>query len=600
MIVDADTIEMNACLWADVCVVGGGPAGISLALALSGQGLRIVLLESGRQREHAPTQALYAGEVADERLHSPPDKYRQRRMGGSTATWGGRCVPFDAFDFDTRSQVPDSGWPLSLDDLLPFYPQANALAEAGRFSYDADEALGLGAPPMIRGLASPLVRTNSLERFSCPTDFGRRYARRLQLANDLKVLVGANCTAVRLAAGGQAVDELEVRTLAGRQFRVAVRAAVVATGGLETARLLLASRDVAPAGVGNEHDIVGRYYMCHIAGNVGNLTINGETRDVRHGYEITPEGIYCRRRLAVVGSEQQRRGLANAVARLHFPRITDPAHRNGVLSGLFLARRLISYEYGKRLNDGTPTTAALYARHLLNVLADPIDTSAFLAHWVLRRTLAHRKFPSVILRNRTNRFSLEVHGEQRPRPDSRVTLTGKADALGMPQLRIDWRYSPEDIESIRRTLDLMAQEFERSGTARLEYDQNTLEADLMRFGAYGGHHIGTARMGTDVRKSVVDADCRVHSVKNLYVAGSAVFPTSSQANPTLTLIALSLRLGRHLARRLAPRPVEHVSAQQAAPRPISKVDMPQPMARPPADVKPLQPEPQPVEHAEQP
>jgi choline dehydrogenase-like flavoprotein len=562
MIVDADTIEMGACLWADVCVVGGGAAGISLALALSGQGLRIVLLESGKARDHAPTQALYAGEVADERLHSPPDKYRQRRIGGSTATWGGRCVPFDPIDFETRSQVPDSGWPLSFDDLLPFYPEANALAEAGRFSYDADEALGPATPPMIRGFDSPLVRTNSLERFSCPTDFGRRYARRLQLAPDVKVLLGANCTAVRLERGGQAVDELEVRTLAGRQFRIALRCAVLATGGLETARLLLASRDVAPAGIGNEHDVVGRYYMCHIAGNVGTLTLNGGTCDVRHGYEVTPEGIYCRRRLAVAPGEQQRRGLANAVARLHFPRITDPSHRNGVLSGLFLSRRLISYEYGKRLNDGTRATPALYARHLFNVLSDPIDTSVFLAHWIARRTLAQRKFPSVILRNRTNRFSLEVHGEQIPRPDSRVTLTGKTDALGMPQLRIDWRYSRDDIESARRTLDLMAQEFERSGAGRLEYDQETLEEDLMRFGAYGGHHIGTARMGTDVRKSVVDSDCRLHSVNNLYVAGSAVFPTSSQANPTLTLIALSLRLGRHLASRLAARPVAHVNALQ--------------------------------------
>lgn len=562
MIADADTIEMGSCLRADVCVVGGGAAGISLALSLSGQGLKIVLLESGKVRDHAPTQALYAGEVADERLHSPADKYRERRMGGSTVTWGGRCVPFDPIDFETRSQVPDSGWPLSFDDLLPFYPEANALAEAGRFSYDADEALGPTAAPMIRGFDSPLVRTNSLERFSCPTDFGRRYARRLQLSSDITVLLGANCTAVRLQADGKAVDELEVRTLAGRQFSVAARCAVLATGGLETARLLLASRDVAPAGIGNEHDVVGRYYMCHIAGNVGTLTLGGGTHDVRHGYEVTPEGIYCRRRLAVATGEQQRRGLANAVARLHFPRITDPRHRNGVLSGLFLSRRLISYEYGKRLNDGTPATAALYARHLLNVIADPFDTSAFLAHWVLRRTLAQRKYPSVILRNRTNRFSLEVHGEQIPRPDSRVTLADKTDALGMRQLRIDWRYSPEDIESIRRTLDLMVQEFERSGAGRLEYDGATLEEDLMRFGAYGGHHIGTARMGTDVRKSVVDPDCRVHSVNNLYVAGSAAFPTSSQANPTLTLIALSLRLGRHLSARLASRAVAHVNSQQ--------------------------------------
>jgi choline dehydrogenase-like flavoprotein len=559
LIVDADTIEMGACLWADVCVVGGGAAGISLALSLSGQGLKIVLLESGRLRDHAATQALCAGEVADERLHSPPDRYRQRRMGGSTGIWGGRCVPFDAIDFETRSQVPDSGWPLSLEDLLPFYPEANALAEAGRFSYDADEALP-GAAPMIRGFASGLVRTNSLERFSCPTDFGRRYARRLQLACDVKVLLGANCTAVRLEPGGQAVDEMEVTTLAGRKFRVAVQTAVIATGGLETARLLLASRDVAPAGIGNEHDVVGRYYMCHIAGNVGTLMLNGPPEGVRHGYEVTPEGVYCRRRLAVAAAEQRRRGLANAVARLHFPRITDPAHRNGVLSGLFLARGLISYEYGKRLNDGSPATAAIYARHLLNVVADPIDTSLFLAHWIARRTLAQRKFPSVILRNRTNRFSLELHGEQTPRADSRVTIGTRTDALGMPQLRVDWRYSPGDIDSMRRTLDLMAQEFESSGAGRLEYRQETLEEDLLRFGAYGGHHIGTARMGTDVRKSVVDPDCRVHSVKNLYVAGSAVFPTSSQANPTLTLIALSLRLGRHLSHRLASRPVAHVNA----------------------------------------
>lgn len=563
MIVDANTIPANACLRADVCVVGGGAAGISLVLALSGQGLSVILLESGQLDEHAPTQALYAGEVVDERLHSPPDKYRQRRMGGSTTIWGGRCMPFDPIDFETRSQVPGSGWPISFEDLCPYYPEANALAEAGRFSYDADDALGADAAPMIRGFDSALVRTNGLERFSCPTDFGRRYARRLRVAPDVQVLLGANCTALRLDPESRAVRRLEVATLGGRRFCVAPRATVLAAGGLETARLLLASRDVAPAGIGNEHDVVGRYYMCHIAGNVGTLVLGGSPRDVRHGYEVTPEGVYCRRRLAVAPGEQRRHALANCVARLHFPRITDPRHRNGVLSGLFLARKLISYEYGKRLNDGTPPSAGLYARHLLNVVSDPVDTTAFLAHWVTRRTLAERKFPSVILRNRSNRFSLEIHGEQAPRADSRVTLGDKTDALGMPQLRVDWRYGSGDIDSVRRTLDLMAQEFERSGAGRLQYDAGTLEEDLMRFGAYGGHHVGTARMGGDARTSVVDADCRVHSVDNLFVAGSAVFPTSSQANPTLTLIALSLRLGRHLSQRLAPSVPAHLSEPSA-------------------------------------
>jgi len=550
MIREADSIPNGSRLEADVCVVGGGPAGIALALSLSDQGHAVLLLESGRLEPHAPTQDLYEGEVADEQLHSPPGKYRQRRLGGSSAIWGGRCMPFDPIDFETRAHIPHSGWPISYEDLLPYYPRANALAEAGRFLYDAGEALAPGTGPLIAGFDSERVLSNGLERFSCPTHFGNRYARRLALAPTLEVLLGANCTALRLQEGGQALRELQVRTLAGTQFTVAARNTVLATGGLETARLLLASRDVAPQGVGNTHDVVGRYYMCHIAGNVGTLTVHGPTSDVRHGYEISPEGIYCRRRLSIAAGEQQRLGLANAVARLHFPRITDPAHRSGVLSGLFLARKLISYEYSKRLKDGPPPTAAVYARHLRNVLADPLDTTGFLAHWLSKRTLAERKFPSVILRNRSNRFSLEVHGEQIPQAHSRVTLAGGTDALGMPRLKVDWRYSRADIDSLGASLDVMAEEFARSGKARFDYNRHTLEEDVMRFGAYGGHHIGTARMGTDPRSSVVDADCRVHSVRNLFVAGSAVFPTSSQANPTLTLIALSLRLGDFLSRQL--------------------------------------------------
>ena len=550
MIADANSLPNGVQLKADVCVVGGGPAGIALTLALSERGFSVVLLESGQLKADEKTQSLYEGEVANERLHSPPDKYRQRRLGGSTAIWGGRCMPLDPIDFETRSQVPDSGWPISYADLLPYYPQANALAEAGRFSYNADDALDPQVGPMIRGFKSTRINTNGLERFSCLTHFGSRYGKRLQLAPGVKVLLGANCTAVQLQPDGRAVSSLEVTTLQGIRFSVSPRAVVLATGGLETARLLLASRDVTPAGVGNSHDVVGRYYMCHIAGNVGTLTVHGPTNSVRHGYEVAPEGTYCRRRLSATASEQRRLGLANAVARLHFPRITDPAHHSGVLSGLFLARKLISYEYSKRLNDGHSTTLGTYGRHLLNLATDSLDTTAFLAHWLTHRTFAERKFPSVILRNRTNRFSLEVHGEQRPLASSRVTLTDKVDILGMPKLRVDWHYSSADIDSVQRTLDLLATEFELSGMAHLDYNRDTLEEDLMRFGAYGGHHIGTARMGRDIRTSVVNADCQVHSVLNLFIAGSAVFPTSSQANPTLTLIAMSLRLGSHLAQRL--------------------------------------------------
>jgi choline dehydrogenase-like flavoprotein len=553
MIEQAANIQNGACLRSDVCIVGAGPAGIALALDLSSRGISVLLLESGQIDSEVLTQSLYEGEVADERMHSPPDKYRQRRFGGSSAIWGGRCMPMDPIDFESRDYVPHSGWPISYDDLLPYYPAANMLAEAGRFSYDADEAFGAAAAPMIRGFTSEHVRTTGLERFSCPTNFGTRYRKRLQLSPQVTVLLGANCVGLKFDADGQSIRAVEAATLKGIRFTVMSRITVLASGGLETARLLLASSDVMPAGIGNHNDVVGRYYMCHIAGNVGELSVFGSTSQVQHNYEVAPEGIYCRRRLSITAREQRRRGLANSVARLHFPRITDPSHRNGVLSGLFLARKFISYEYGKRLNDGKPPTFETYARHLLNIAGDPLDTSAFLTHWFAKRTLSDRKFPSVILRNRTNRFSLEMHGEQAPLATSRVTLSKQVDMLGMPKLRVDWRYSQSDIESLRGTLDLIAQEVESAGVGRFEYQRETLEEDLTRFGAYGGHHIGTARMGHDERSSVVNADCQVHSVSNLYIAGSAVFPTSSQANPTLTLIALSLRLGDKLARQLDVR-----------------------------------------------
>ena len=546
MIGSAELIADGALLEADVCIVGAGAAGISLALTLSGQGLQILLLEAGQVSADAGAQALYAGEVADERMHSPPDKYRQRGLGGSTNIWGGRCVPFDPIDFEARDYVPGSGWPISHSDVVPFYGPANEWLEAGESVYDARQAFTPPAPPMFAGFASDTLLTEGLERFSCPTDLGQRYRARLAAATDVRVLLGANCTGIRLSPDGTRVAALDVATLAGRHFKVQAARVVLAAGGLETARLLLASNDVSLQGVGNAHDVVGRYYMCHIAGNVGSLQIKGPTSGVRHGYEVSAEGIYCRRRLQLSEAEQRRLGVGNAVARLHFRKITDPSHRSGVLSGLFMARFFIGYEYGKRLKDGGGEGLVATLRHLWNIVSDPVDTLAFAWHWLTRRTLAERKFPSVILRNKTNRFSLEVHAEQIPRADSRVTLTDTRDALGMPRLRVDWRYGPDDIASVRKTLNAIASAFAKSGVGSYEFDEAGLEAELMRFGAYGGHHIGTARMGLDPRTSVVDADCKVHGVANLYIASSAVFPTSSQANPTLMIVALGLRLAAHL------------------------------------------------------
>jgi choline dehydrogenase-like flavoprotein len=546
MIVDARELPEGHALHADICIVGAGAAGIAMALDFIDTGLEVLLLESGGLAADPRTQALYEGEVADAALHSPPDRYRQRRFGGSTTIWGGRCMPFDAIDFEARDYVPHSGWPIGLADLLAYYPRANALCEAGDFAYTVGAAFPVPPRPMMQGFASPHFSTDTLERFSCPTDFGRRYGHKLRAARNVRVVLGANVMSIGLDAAGAAVESLRVRTLEGRTLAATARQFVLAAGGLEVARLLLASRDRQHAGIGNAHDVVGRYYMCHLAGTIGALRFTGPLHAVHHGYDRSDDGVYCRQRIALRAETQRSLRIGNFIARLHHPRITDPAHRNAVLSLLFLAKMFIPYEYARRLHGDDAVGTAAWLQHVRNVAAAPFDAVRFAAHMLRDRKLAERKFPSIIIASRANLYSLDFHAEQQPHAHSRVTLADTVDALGMPRLRVDWRYTAGDVDTVARALTLLAQDIAASGIGRFDYDASSVEAEMTRYGAYGGHHIGTARMGTDPRSSVVDADCRVHGVRNLHVASAAVFPTSSQANPTLTIVALALRLAARL------------------------------------------------------
>ena len=441
MLLDTNELANGESLSCELCIIGAGAAGISIALELIGSGIEVLLLESGGLEAEEATQALYAGSVVDERLHSPPDRYRQRSFGGTTAIWGGRCMPFDEIDFEPRDYIDHSGWPIDRAALMPFYPKANKLCEAGEFAYRVEEAFKVPPRPMLAGFDGTHFTTDTLERFSCPTDFGRRYGHKLAAAAKVRVLLHANVISVGLNAAGSRAVQVSVRNLQGKNFTVAAQGFVLATGGLEVVRLLLASHDVQPQGIGNAYDVLGRYYMCHVAGTIGRIRINGGPENAYHGYEVSDEGVYCRRRLALRPEVQRSEGLGNFVARLHHPRITDPAHRNAVLSLLYLAKGVIPYEYGKRLHGDESGSFGGWLQHLGNVVARPWDAVAFAAHMLRDRKLADRKFPSIIIRSRANLYSLDFHAEQQPNPASRVTLGDEFDALGLPRLKIDWRYS---------------------------------------------------------------------------------------------------------------------------------------------------------------
>jgi len=562
MIDDASGFADGASLQTDVCIVGAGAAGISAALELAGSGLNVLLAESGGMAAEEAVQKLYEGEVADERMHSAPHRYRQRRFGGSTTIWGGRCVPLDPIDFEARDYMSAPGWPIGLQDLMPFYPRANQLCEAGEFEYLAGKAFHRPLAPMIDGFRSEHFTTDSMERFSCPTDFGTRYANRLRASDNVRVLLHANLTKINFHSNGSAVRSVLLQTLDRKQITVQCRYLVLATGGLEVVRILLANRDTWPDGIGNTHDLVGRYYMCHIAGTIGTLKQPGSDR-VWHNYDITDDGIYCRRRLALTAKTQRSLRIGNFVGRLHHPRITDPQHRTAVLSALQLAKGLISYEYGKRLHGGEVMSWGTWLRHVGNVMGGIGELFAFGHHMARDRFLAARKFPSVIVKSTAGHYSLDFHAEQEPNAASRVQLRQERDELGMPRLLIDWRYTSQDIATVREAVRLFAGDISGSGIGVFEYDPEAIEIEVTRYGAYGGHHLGTTRMGSDPRTSVVDADCRVHGTDNLFIASGAVFPTSSQANPTLSIVALAVRMAMHL-RAIATRVRTPVIASEDA------------------------------------
>ena len=320
---------------------------------------------------------------------------------------------------------------------------------------------------------------------------------------------------------------------------------------------LLASRTVRPAGLGNQAGLVGRFYQSHLEGEVGEIQFKGAPGGVRLDYERSPEGIYCRRYIWLSPDAQRREHLGGLVLRPHHRKIANPAHGNPVLSAMYLVKDLVVPEYGRGMNSVEQAAAAglgggrpaLYARHLTNVVLGSPRLTAFAVDWVRRRTLAERKLPSVVLRDRANRYVLDLNAEQAPNPDSRVTLSTACDRLGMPRLDIDWRTTPQDHDMIARGLRVVQAGFAQRGGDGAMVQFSDLDRQVGALTRVGGHHIGTARMGRNPGEGVVDGHCEAFDVRGLYVAGAAVFPTSGFANPTLVIVALALRLADHLAAR---------------------------------------------------
>jgi len=546
MIAEAGALSPGSTVSTVVCIVGAGAAGITLALELHKLHVPTVLVDAGLQGRKT-SQEPYEGESNP--THPAPSYFRRRGFGGSTTIWGGRCVPFDPIDFERRDYLPDSGWPIAYDDVARHYPEAMAYCEAGDSDFDALTAIERARRTFAGHgvLDDDELHSDLIERYSKPTDFGRRYADELRRSPYVSVIGNAQCT--RLNKAGERILSVDLTRPDKSTVRIDARIFVLATGGIETPRLLLASDPNGP-GIGNQGDAVGRYYMCHTE------AIYGKLRPRQPGtvfdFERTRDGAYCRRKLRLADDAQRQHGVLNSAFRLHFPDISDASHRSSVLSAVFLAKQTLIPEYRRILVHSVASDkprSSTWKSHARNVVVGSPALARFGWRYLTQRLLADRKLPYVLVRNADGSFPLEFNAEQAPLRDSRLSLTRDRDSYGMPRVRIDWRIGETDIASACRSYELLA---DRLGPdVSLEFDRPSMRESLSRLAPVGGHHIGTARMSDDPRTGVVDRHCAVHGVPNLFIASSAVFPTSSHANPTLTIVALTLRLAGHIHHRLA-------------------------------------------------
>ncbi|HWF18363.1 MAG TPA: GMC family oxidoreductase, partial [Verrucomicrobiae bacterium] len=474
------------------------------------------------------------------------------QWGGATAAWGGRCIPFDAIDFEKRSWVPHSGWPITKAQLDPFYARALALCEAGEYKFFTEETFPEKQREMIAGFDGPDVVSNRMERWGPPTHFGKRYARDLESASNVTVLFHANCQRIQLHSEGQRVEQITVASFERNEFFVRARFFVLACGGLENTRLLLASNDVMKTGIGNHSDKLGRYYMSHLFGALAMAKLRDNGGSFIFDLERDREQVYCRRRFWITSGAQKKNEILNAIAFFFRPPLGRAVHRNALFSSAYLAKFFLT-----TFKRNSPSKAAAILRenraallaHLKIVAADAPHLVPEVAAIVKNRWFARRRLPFVLPRKSHNHYCLYYQSEHAPNPESRVMLHSEKDFFGMPRLLVKIKFSEMDVESVLRAHRLIRDQFAATKTGELVYDEAALREDvrheIQEFNS-SAHQLGTTRMSASPTDGVVDADCRVHGAQNLFVAGSSVFPTSGHANPTLTIVALAVRLADYL------------------------------------------------------
>jgi choline dehydrogenase-like flavoprotein len=545
-----------------VCVVGAGPVGLAFALEAADAGLRVLLLDAGGEdagRRDKPMGRRRNDSIVDPDRHAPELQTTRVGLGGSSWMWGGRCVTYESVDFEQRDFVPGSDWPIGFPAIEPWRVKAQEYLDCGGGGFSS-------ANPGWEGLGD--LKMSQLERWARQPKLGPRLGALVAEHPLIDLRCDAPVVGVTFNADGTTVEGLRIQS-DGPPDTVHADRYVLAAGGMETLRLLLDAQQKQPAAFGGVDGPLGRYYMGHATGSIANVVLTDPADIADMDFQLDEHDSYVRRRFSLPAESLRERKLLNCSFYLDNPPFYDYRHRNATLSAVFLAlaippigRRILAE--GIRLRHTGPAPRR-YWPHVINVLRDPIRAAKDSADILRQRYLSKVRKPGFLLRNPGGTYAIHYHSEQVANPDSRVRLDGGRNADGTPSLEIDFRYTGRDIDSVLRFHEVLDERLRSAGRGRIEY-LDPLEgraAAVWEQAIDGFHHIGTTRMSAVPADGVVDGDCRVHGVDNLFIASSSVLRTSAEANPTFTAVCLALRLAHHLAEMPPSYDIEAVTQQES-------------------------------------
>jgi choline dehydrogenase-like flavoprotein len=532
MFIDTRRLDEGHTVEAELCIIGGGVAGITLALEFEKRGIDTCLIESGGFKPDRATRDLYRGESVGIPYRFA-DGCRSRYLGGSSNCWGGWCRPMEESDFDQRAWVANSGWPFGKAELQAYYERTHTILQIGPNRFDTDFWVDEIDNPAVRKIPfDPAFVVDGVSQFSPPARFGKLYREDLARSRNVKVYLYANAVDIESDESGR-IDLVRAKTLTGNSATFTAKIFVLAAGGIENARLLLVSNQQRTEGLGNHNDLVGRYFMDHPRLYSGKVRFNpawahNMLYDIKHHYQnksVAAHGTCIAAQFGLPFELQAKEKLLNA--RVCFSSVF-PGEDSDVATALIHIKQML-----ERKEQFERTLV----RDMLALARHPSTAAGFLASRFLpTRSLA-----------KYARFQIVV--EPLPDPDSRVTLSDQRDRLGLRRVKVDWRIDTQVKRTIDRTLAIIARDLTRAGVAEVELDPAIEGGDWPSTFEKEGtwHHMGTTRMHDSQKLGVVDRNCRVHGTANLYAAGSSVFPTGGGNFPTITICALALRLSDHIA-----------------------------------------------------